>query len=77
MLRNMLNIVSILIGLVALLFAIPGLIPLFGWINWMVIPIALLGAGIGALSSHNAGRNLNILVLIVGAARLFLGGGFI
>lgn len=73
----MLNIVSVLIGLVALLFAIPGLIPLFGWINWMVIPIALLGAGIGALSSSNAGRNLNILVLIVGVVRLFLGGGFL
>ena len=73
----MLNIVSILIGLVALLFAIPGLIPLFGWINWMVIPIALLGAGLGALSSRNGGRNLNVLVLIVGALRLFLGGGFL
>lgn len=73
----MLNIVSILIGLVALLLAIPGLVPLFGWINYLVIPIALLGAGLGALSSHNMGRNLNVLVLIVGAVRLFLGGGFL
>lgn len=72
----MLNIVSILIGLVALVFAIPGLVPLFGWINWLVLPIALLGAGIGALSSSNSGRNLNILVLIVGIIRLSLGGGF-
>ncbi|MES2755308.1 MAG: hypothetical protein V4659_11650 [Pseudomonadota bacterium] len=73
----MLNIVSVLIGLVALLFAIPGLIPLLGWINWLVIPVALLGAGVGALSRSNAGRNLNILVLIVGVVRLFLGGGFL
>lgn len=71
----MLNIVSILIGLVALLFAIPGIIPLLGWINWLVLPVALLGAGIGALSRHDAGRNLNILVLIVGVIRLSLGGG--
>lgn len=77
MFRRMLNIVSILIGLVALLFAIPGFIPLFGWINWLVIPVALLGAGIGALSRSNMGRNLNVLVLIVGALRLFLGGGFL
>lgn len=72
----MLNIVSILIGLVALVFAIPGLVPFFGWINWMVLPVALLGAGIGALSSSNSGRNLNILVLLVGILRLSLGGGF-
>lgn len=72
----MLNIVSILIGLVALVFAIPGLVPLLGWINWLVLPVALLGAGVGALSRSNAGRNLNILVLIVGVVRLMLGGGF-
>ncbi len=73
----MLNIVSVLIGLVALLFAVPGFIPLLGWLNWLVIPVALLGAGIGALSSSNAGRNLNILVLLVGIVRLSIGGGFI
>lgn len=73
----MLNIISILIGLVALVFAIPGLVPLFGWINWLVLPVALLGAGIGSLSSSNAGRNLNILVLLVGIVRLSLGGGFL
>lgn len=76
MFRPMLNILSILIGLVALIFAIPGLVPLLGWINWLVLPVALLGAGIGALSSGNTGRNLNILVLIVGVVRLSLGGGF-
>ena len=76
MFPRMLNILSILIGLVALLFAIPGLVPLLGWINWLVLPVALLGAGVGALSSSNTGRNLNILVLVVGIVRLMLGGGF-
>ncbi len=51
----MLNIVSILIGLVALLLAIPSTIPLLGWGNWFVLPIAVLGAGIGMLSRHNQG----------------------
>lgn len=73
----MLNIVSILIGLVALMFAIPGLVPFLGLINWLVLPIALLGAGIGALSRRNAGRNLNILILVVAAVRLTLGHGLI
>ena len=73
----MLNIVSILIGLVALLLAIPGLVPLLGWMNWLVIGIGLLGAGIGALSSKTAGRNLNLIVLIVAFIRLSMGGGII
>lgn len=70
----MLNIVSILVGLVALLFAIPGLIPLLGWVNYAAIPIAVIGAAIGVLSSHNTGRNLNLIVLVVAFVRLWLGG---
>ncbi|HWK36074.1 hypothetical protein [Sphingomonas sp.] len=70
----MLNIVSILIGLVALAFAIPGLIPLLGAINYIAIPIAVVGAAIGVLSRSNGGRNFNLLVLIVAAVRLWMGG---
>ena len=73
---HMLNILSIFVGLVALVFALPGLIPLLGWLNWLAVFIGVIGLAIGALSSHNAGRNLNIAVLIVAAIRLTLGGGF-
>lgn len=73
----MLNILSILIGLVAALFAVPGLIPLFGWINYLTIMIAVVGLVVGMLSSKNTGRNLNIVVLIVAVVRLMLGGGFL
>lgn len=73
----MLNILSILIGIVALVFALPGLIPLLGWLNWLAVFIGVVGLAVGALSSSNAGRNLNIVVLIVAAVRLTLGGGFI
>ena len=73
----MLNIVSILIGLVALLLAIPSAIPLLGWGNWVVLPIAILGAGIGALSRSNHGRNFCLIVLVIAVLRLMLGGGII
>lgn len=73
----MLNIISILIGLVALLLAIPSTIPLLGWGNWFVLPIAVLGAGIGALSSKNGGRNFCLVVLVIATLRLMLGGGFV
>ena len=73
----MLNIVSILIGIVALAFAVPGFIPLLGWINWLVVPLALIGAGIGALSRSKSGRNLNLIVMVVAIVRLSIGGGFV
>jgi hypothetical protein len=73
----MLNILSILIGCFALLFAIPAFIPLLGWANWLIMPIAVVGLALGALSDRNAGRNLNIVVLVVGVVRLWLGGGII
>ncbi len=70
----MLNIISILIGLVALIFAIPGLIPLLGIFNYVAIPIAVIGTAVGVLSSHNTGRNLCLLVLVVAVVRLWMGG---
>ena len=73
----MLNVVSILLGLVALVLAIPGVVPFFGWINWMVLPIALVGAGLGALSRSNHGRNFCLIVFVLACLRLMLGGGII
>lgn len=73
----MLNIISLLIGVVALLFAAIAFIPLLGWANWLIIPFAVVGAGIGAMSSSNMGRNLNLFVIVVGIVRLMIGGGII
>ena len=71
----MLNIVSLIIGLVALVFAVIAFIPLLGWANWLIIPLAIVGAVVGMLSSSNTGRNLNLFVIVVGIIRLMLGGG--
>jgi hypothetical protein len=73
----MLNLVSIIIGLVAAVCALVAFIPLLGWANWLIVPLALVGAGIGAASSSNSGRNLNLFVVVVGILRLMLGGGII
>jgi len=71
----MLNLVSLIIGAVALVCAAIAFIPLLGWANWLIIPLAVIGAGIGAVSSSNTGRNLNLFVIIVGIVRLMIGGG--
>lgn len=72
----MLNIISIIIGVVALLFAIPAFLPVLALAYYLIIPLAIIGAVIGAASSSNVGRNLNLFVIVVGVLRLMLTGGF-
>jgi hypothetical protein len=72
----MLNLISLFVGVVALLLAIPAFMPLFGWLNWLVGAMAIVGLAIGLLSSSKSGRNLNLLVLVIAILRLMLGGGF-
>ncbi len=71
----MLNLLSILAGLLAAVLALVGLVPLLGWVNWFMLPVAFIGLVLGMLSSGTSGRNLNLVVLIIGGLRLMLGGG--
>ena len=73
----MFNIVSLIIGFVALICVAVALIPLLGWLNWLIIPLAIIGAGIGIVSRRSAGRNLNLFVIVVAVVRLALGGGIL
>lgn len=71
----MLNVLSILIGLVALLFAIPATIPLLGALNWLILPIAAFGFLLGLMSDKKSGQIFCAVVMAICALRLFLGGG--
>jgi hypothetical protein len=73
----MFNLVSLIVGFVALVCALIAFIPLLGWANWLIIPLAIIGAVIGMISRGTAGRNLNIFVIIIGVVRLMLGGGIL
>ena len=73
----MLNFVSLIIGVIALVCAAVAFIPLLGWLNWLIIPLAVIGAGVGQVSDNNSGRNLNLFVIVVGIVRLMLGGGIL
>ena len=73
----MFNLVSLIIGVIALLCAVIAFIPLLGWLNWLIIPLAVIGAGIGLIGKSKSGMSLNIFVIVVGVLRLMLGGGII
>ena len=73
----MFNIASIIMGLVSLVCALVAFLPLLGWLNWLIIPLAIIGAAVGMISRGTAGRNLNLFVIVIGVVRLMLGGGIL
>jgi hypothetical protein len=71
----MFNLLSLIIGFVALVLAVIAFFPLLGWANWLIIPLAVIGTGVGLVSRSTSGRNLNLFVIVIGVIRLVLGGG--
>jgi uncharacterized membrane protein len=81
------GVISLVWGIVALLWMLLAFIPLLGWGNWFMIPFAAVGAIIAAIGmlftrSENRGRAktgliLNGIAIVVGVIRLGLGGGLI
>jgi len=73
----MLNLLSVIIGIAALVCGIIAFFPLMAWGYWLIVPLALIGLVLGILSHKNTGRNLNLLVVFIGIFRLLIGGGFV
>ncbi len=81
------GLISLIWGIVAMLWMLLALIPLLGWGNWFVIPFAAIGALIAAIGiavtarekrgRAKAGLILNGIVILVAIVRLNLGGGII
>ncbi len=81
------GLISVLWGIVAMIWMVIVLVPLLGWGNWLLIPFAAVGAIIAAIgilftSPGNRGRAktglvLNGIVIVVGIVRLGIGGGII
>ena len=79
------GLISVLWGIVAMVFMVFALIPLLGITNWLLIPFAAVGALIAAVgilftSSPKRGRAkagllLNLVVIVVAIVRLSMGGG--
>lgn len=81
------GLISLLWGVVAMLWMLLALIPLLGWGNWFLIPFAAVGAIIAAVAialtapgkrgRAKAGLVLNGIVILVAIVRLNLGGGIV
>lgn len=73
----MLNILAYLIGLISLVIVIPAQLPLLGAVNWLALPVIVVGIVLGALSSKDGGRNFCLIIGLIAVVRLALGGGLI
>jgi hypothetical protein len=71
----MFNLLSLLIGGITFLLALVAFVPLLGWANWLLIPVAAVGLVLGVLSRSTTGRNLNLVVLGICTVRLMIGNG--
>ena len=81
------GVISVVWGIVAMLWMLLALVPLLGWGNWFVIPFAAVGAIIASIgmvfsSAGHRGRAktgllLNAVVIVVAIVRLHLGGGIL
>ncbi len=79
------GLISLVWGIVALLWMLLAFVPLLGWGNWFMIPFAVVGAILAAIGiavtdpakrgRAKAGLLLNAVAIVVGAIRLLLGGG--
>ncbi len=80
------GMISVLWGIVAMVWMIFALIPVIGITNWLLIPFAAVGAIIAAVGialsrpgnrgRAKAGLILNVLVVVVATLRLGMFGGF-
>ncbi|MFT3763548.1 MAG: hypothetical protein QM761_13275 [Pseudoxanthomonas sp.] len=81
------GLISLLWGILAMIFMVFALIPLLGITNWLLIPFAAVGAIIAAIGilftrterrgRAKAGLLLNGIVIVVAIVRLGIGGGVI
>lgn len=70
--------ISVLCGVFAAIFMLLGLIPFLGWINWLVLPLCVLGVILGVFGKERRpGLIINLVVGGVAALRLMLGGGVV
>jgi hypothetical protein len=79
------QLISVIWGLLALLGAFVAFFPCLGWMNWLIIPFALLGLVMSLVARDQEARTgvkpsntaviLNGAAVLVGVLRLTIGGG--
>lgn len=75
--KSLFQVISVLIGLFAALWMIVGIVPLLGALQWPVLVLCVVGVIFGTFPQRKIGLTINLVVGVVAALRLFLGGGLL
>lgn len=73
----MLRIIGSLFGIISLILMLVAFVPLLGWLNWFVIPFAVIGLIISSIGHSSGGKTMNGIAIIAGLIRLVWGGGIL
>jgi len=80
------QIISLVLGVVSVIIMCVAFIPLLGWLNWINIPLAVIGLVLGVIgvtiirfgrAIGIAGIVLCLIAILFGALKLQACGGFI
>lgn len=71
------KILGRLFGILALIGMLLGMIPLLGWLNWVNIPLAILGLLFSVIGKSKGGVTICVVAILLGGMRLMIGGGLI
>lgn len=71
------KIVSSIVGVICLLGMLLGFIPFLGWLNWLVVPLAIIGLILRYVFNVGKSNKMFMVVIVVGTIRLILGGGLL
>ncbi|MBN2076476.1 MAG: hypothetical protein JW762_13085 [Dehalococcoidales bacterium] len=80
------QVAALIVSIFAIIGMFFGFIPFLGWMNWGVIPVAIIGLvlSIIAMATSKKGKGMAIaglvmciIAIIIGAIRLVIGGGIL
>lgn len=71
------NTIGRIFGILAIIGMLIGMIPLLGWINWLNIPLAIIGLMLSIIGKSKGGIVICVVAIFFGFFRLSLGGGIV
>ena len=82
------SILALCWGILSFVFLAVGIFPCLGWLNWFIIPFALMGGVFSFIAykktiapesplAAQVAIAMNSVVVLVGSLRLFVGGGLL
>jgi hypothetical protein len=71
------KIIGRLFAVLSLIGMVLGLIPLLGWLNWLNIPLAILGLVFSVIGKSRGSTIICSVAIIFGGIRLLIGGGIL